>query len=166
MSKIKRTYLTLILLHVVVTIGFALVFGTNHPFASQYQVNNLYPIITSSATLAIILYALGGYLIVIAIENKTKLYSKIFISSLIFTIVMLIIWGVVHYLSLNGFQRNVWLVYIISNYPTAIMLNTVINNNDLHSLQIGFTALPPAIGFMIGTYLRLAYEQQWRKNNE
>ena len=166
MLKIRKTYLSLILLHILVTVGFALVFGTSHPFASQYEVNNLYPLITSSMTLATILYALGGYLFVIATENKNKLFAKIMIASLLFTIILIIIWVSVLFLSLNGIQRNIWLVYIISNYPTAIILNSIINNADLHSWVIGLTIIPPALGFIIGTFLRLIYEPHWRKNNE
>ncbi len=163
MKDFRKTYISLIIIHVVITIGFALVFGTNHPFSSQYIIADLYPIITSSATLATLLYVLGGYLFVIAKENKSRLFSKVALASLIFTLILMIIWAVTRTLSINGAQRNIWLIYVIANYPTAIIFNSIMNIEDLHAIELVLTSIPPAIGFMIGSFIRLICEPQWRK---
>ena len=163
MKELRKTYLSLIIVHVIITLGFALVFGTNHPFSAQYIIDNLFPLITSSATLATILYVIGGYLFVVAKENKSKLLSKIFVSGLVFTIGLLLIWFLARTLSINGYQRNVWLLYVIANYPTAIIYNTIINIEDLHAIELVLTIIPPGLGFFTGSLIRLLYEPQWRK---
>ncbi len=163
MKELRKTYFSLIIVHIIITLGFALVFGTNHPFSSQYIIADLFPLITSSGTLATILYVLGGYLLVIAKENKAKLLSKIFVSGVIFTFFLLLIWLLARNLSINGFQRNIWLLYVIANYPTAIIYNTIINIEDLHAFELVLTIIPPALGFFTGSLIRLLYEPQWRK---
>ncbi len=163
-KQIQKSYVAMIIVHIIITLGFALVFGTNHPFSSQYMINDLYPIILSSATLSTVLYVLGGYLFVIAKENKYRLMRHILVAVLVFTVILGIIWAISRTLSINGAHRNIWLFYVISNYPSAIIYNSVINLHDLHALELGLTILPPAIGFPIGALLRLVYEPQWRKN--
>lgn len=163
MKDLRKTYFSLIIVHVVITLGFALVFGTNHPFSAQYAIDDLFPLITSSATLATMLYVLGGYLFVVAKESKAKLLSKIFLSGVIFTAILFLIWFLARSLSINGFQRNVWLLYVIANYPTAVIYNTIINVEDLHAFELVLTAIPPALGFFTGSLIRLLYEPQWRK---
>lgn len=159
----KKAYVALIVVHVVITLGFALVFGTNHPFSSQYMIHDLYPLIASSATLATLLYFLGGYLFVVSKENLNKMLRYILVAVSVFTLVLLITWFTSRLISINGTSRNIWLLYVIVNYPTAIIYNAIIDLEDLHAFSLILTTLPPALGFFSGSLLRLVYEPQWRK---
>jgi hypothetical protein len=161
----KKAYIALIVIHILVTLGFALVFGTNHPFSSQYMIHDLYPLIVSSMTLATLLYLLGGYLFVVSKENVKNLLKYILVAVSVFTFVLLIIWFTTRLLSVSGTNRNIWLLYVISNYPTAIIYNTIIDLEDLHAFELVLTIFPPAIGFISGSLLRLVYEPQWRKKS-
>jgi low temperature requirement protein LtrA len=163
-KQFQKSYVAMIIVHTIITLGFALVFGTNHPFSSQYMINDLFPIILSTVTLSTLLYVLGGYLFIIAKENKYKLMRHIILAALTFILILAVIWFVSRTLSINGAHRNIWLFYVISNYPTAIIYNAIINLQDLHALELGLTVLPPALGFPIGAFLRLIHEPQWRKN--
>lgn len=159
----KKAYFALVLLHVIITLGFALVFGTNHPFSSQYMISDLYPLIASSATLATLLYFLGGYLFIVSKENLNKILRYILIATSVFTLTLLAIWFITRTISISGSSRNIWLLYVIVNYPTAIIYNAIIDLEDLHAFALILTTLPPALGFLSGSLLRLVYEPQWRK---
>lgn len=162
----KKAYYALIVIHILITLGFALVFGTNHPFSSQYMIDDLYPLIVSSMTLAAILYFIGGYLFVVSKENVKNLLKYVSLASAVFTLVLLVVWLSSRALSISGASRDVWLIYVISNYPSAIIYNTIIDLEDLHAFELIFTIFPPAIGFISGSLLRLIYEPQWRKKHD
>lgn len=159
----KKAYYALIIIHVGITLGFALVFGTNHPFSSQYMIHDLYPLMASSATLATLLYFIGGYLFVVSKENLSKILRYIFTAACVFTLFLLVIWFATRAFSMNGASRNIWLLYVIVNYPTAIIYNAIVDLEDLHAFVLILTILPPALGFISGSLLRLVYEPQWRK---
>lgn len=158
----KKSYYALIIVHITITMGFALVFGTNHPFSSQYMIHNLYPLIASSATLSTLLYLIGGYLFIVAKDHVGKIFRCILLATVAFTAVLLIIWVITRTLSVNGASRNIWLIYVIANYPTAIIYNAIIDVEDIHAYILLVTILPPALGFLSGSLLRLIYEPQWR----
>ena len=158
-----KTLLIIIVLHFGISMAFAMVFGINHPFNLQYRINDLNPLLASSMSLSFVLYLIVGYIYVIATEKKQNLLRYIIVSSIIITVFLLALWAIVRFLSMNGFPRNIWLIYVLSNYSNAIIYNAILDIDDMHSIILGLTALPPALGLIVGSFLRLISEPQWRK---
>lgn len=156
--QIANCYFALASIHVMITIGFALVFGINHPFFSHYEINKVIGVIIASIATAIPLYAIAGFLFVIAKEQKKYLLKAAVIASLIFTATLSVLWATSYLLSTNGFSQTTWLIYILSNYPSAIIMNRIINLPDLRSPLMLLTATSPAIGFVFGVFIRTINE--------
>lgn len=114
-------------------------------------------------TFATVLYIIGGYLFVVAKDNKSYLIKHATVAALLFALVLSVLWFTARTLSMSGAHRNIWLLYVISNYPTAIIYNSIINLSDIHALELVLTVIPPALGFLVGIILRLINEPQWRK---
>lgn len=161
-----KTFFSIILIHIGISMAFAMVFGINHPFGSQYRINDLNALIASSMSLAFVLYALAGYFYVVAKQRKQKLLKHIIISSILITIILLTIWSVVRYLTMNGVSRNIWILYVLSNYPSAIIYNAIVDLDDFHAIILSFTTISPALGLTVGSFLRLIFEPQWRKETK
>ncbi|PKM67358.1 MAG: hypothetical protein CVU94_06480 [Firmicutes bacterium HGW-Firmicutes-19] len=157
-KQIVNCYFALAAIHVTITIGFALVFGINHPFFSHYEINKVIGVIIASIATAIPLYAIAGFLFVIAKEHKKYLLKAAVIASLIFTATLSVLWAISYLLSTNGFSQTTWLIYILSNYPSAIIMNRIINLPDLRSPLMLLTATSPAIGFVFGVFIRTINE--------
>lgn len=157
-KQIVNSYFALVAIHVIITIGFALVFGINHPFFSHYEINKVIGVIIASIATAIPLYAIFGFLFVIAKENKKQLLKASIFAALIFTATLSVLWAVSYLLSTNGFSQTTWLIYILSNYPSAIIMNRIINLPDLRSPLMLLTATSPGIGFVFGVFIRIINE--------
>lgn len=157
-KQIMNSYFALLAIHVIITIGFALVLGINHPFFSHYEINRVIGVIIASVATAIPLYAIFGFLFVIAKENKKQLLRASVYAALIFTATLMVLWLVSYLLSTNGFSQTTWLIYILSNYPSAIIMNRIINLPDLRSPLMLLTATSPGIGFVFGVFIRIINE--------
>ncbi len=160
-KEVLISYLALIALHILLTVGMALVFGLNHPMARYYEIGSVTSVTVASVVFSIPLYAIGGYLFIIAKENKRQITKSLFLASFIFTLVLLMIWFSVRIANLNGVTRNVWLIYVISNYPTALFLNVINTLSDIRSPLILVTTFAPALGFLLGSLLRLVSEPKY-----
>jgi hypothetical protein len=164
-KQIVNCYFALIAIHAMITIGFALVFGINHPFFSHYEINKVIGVIIASVATAIPLYAIAGFLFVIAKENKKHLLRAAIYASLIFTMSLAVLWAISYLLSTNGFSQSTWLIYILSNYPSAVIMNRIINLPDLRSPLMLLTATSPGIGFVFGVFIRSINETTQKAGN-
>lgn len=156
--QIVNCYFALAAIHLLITIGFALVFGVNHPFFSHYKINQVIGVVIASIATAIPLYAIGGFLFVVGKENKRNLLKAAVYAALIFTITLVLLWAISYLLSTNGLPQSTWLIYILSNYPSAVIMNRIINLPDLRSPLMILTATSPAIGFVFGVFIRMINE--------
>lgn len=157
-KQIVNSYLALVSIHGMITIGFALVFGVNHPFFSHYEINNVIGVIIASIATAIPLYAIAGFLFVIGKENKKQLLRASIHAASIFTAILTVLWAISYLLSTNGFSQSTWLIYVLSNYPSAVIMNRIINLPDLRSPLMLLTATSPGIGFVFGVFIRIFNE--------
>jgi hypothetical protein len=157
-KQLVNSYFALAAIHVIITIGFALVFGINHPFFSHYEINKVIGVIIASVATAIPLYAIAGFLFVIAKENKKHLLRASIYAAVLFTLTLSVLWAVSYLLSTNGFSQTTWLIYILSNYPSAVIMNRIINLPDLRSPLMLLTATSPGIGFVFGVFIRTINE--------
>jgi hypothetical protein len=156
--QLVNSYFALVAIHGIITIGFALVFGINHPFFSHYEINKVINVIIASVATAIPLYAIAGFLFVIGKENKKHLLRAAIYAAVIFTVTLSVLWSISYLLSTNGFSQSTWLIYILSNYPSAVIMNRIINLPDLRSPLMLLTATSPGIGFVFGVFIRMINE--------
>lgn len=157
-KQLVNSYFALAAIHVIITIGFALVFGINHPFFSHYEINNVIGVIIASVATAIPLYAIAGFLFVIGKENKKHLLRASIYAAVIFTVTLSLLWAISYLLSTNGFSQSTWLIYILSNYPSAVIMNRIVNLPDLRSPLMLLTATSAGIGFVFGVFIRMMNE--------
>ncbi len=151
-------YFALGAIHLLITIGFALVFGVSHPFFSHYKINQVIGVVIASIATAIPLYAIAGFLFVIGKENKKNLLRAAVYAGFIFTATLILLWSISYLLSTNGFPQSTWLIYILSNYPSAVFMNRIINLPDLRSPLMILTATSPGVGFVFGVFIRIINE--------
>lgn len=149
-----KSYLALIGFHIFFTIGYALVFGLGHPFARYYQPNQVIGVIMSAIGIALPMYIVAGYLYVIGRNSIQYVVVSSLKAAFLFTVVLLVFYGISYSINLEVFNRNGWLVYVLTNYPIATVMNSFTLPSDMRSLWVIVTAFIPGLGFVFGVFLR------------
>ena len=148
-KNIRKPLITLLILHM--TIGFLhlMFFDLGHPL-NKYMANLPFLLqVLSISTYALVLYIIGGYLVMIALNKDEKQMIGIGRVLILMLIVFLSVFlGIFTFYIFNG-RQSLWLIYSIVNplFGTA-MYNRV--PETLMGLVWSVSAFIPGIGVLIG----------------
>lgn len=144
--------------HFIISVFMALAFGTSHPFANMYIAGRPIPYIVAGCLLAVPVYMLLGYFFILGKEYLNSMDKVSAICSFIFLLVLTAGYFTCYFLTKYYVVRGAWMYYVIFNYPTGVMFNTISLNADALNLWFLLTVVPGPLGFYIGSLMRYRYE--------
>ncbi|AZK43591.1 MULTISPECIES: hypothetical protein [Erysipelothrix] len=139
--------------------------GTIHLFAY----NSLHPLSKLLANLPMIFqiiivsiygllaYAIPGYLIVIAIKNKSRILKSVDFALIVLFMILFITFIVLYILSFFESSRVIWMIYSFVN-PLMGTFSEKLMRIHWSSILWIISAAVPSFGLLIGMYLRLKCE--------
>ena len=162
----KHTIVAMIAIHFVLSVFMALACGTNHPFNNMYIPGKPYAYVIASCLLAIPLYMCMGFLYILGKNYLKGMKKCLFYCSFSFFVILLIGYVICYVLTKYTVIKGSFMYYVIMNYPTGIIFNSISLAKDALNLAFILTTIPGPLGFYIGGVTRLRYEIATNKRGE
>lgn len=155
----RKVLMYFILFHIGMSAAHIIVNNFNHPL---FSVASTWPLgfqIALVSLVVFIVYVLGGYILVVGIENKRLLYLSFNSSLVLFTLLLMSVYAILYFLSLNFTHKNIMLFYSIfhSLYGTYMYR---LDNDALYSLWWMVSTIIPSLGLYLGFRVRMKHEEK------
>lgn len=147
----------IIMVHVLLGTIHLFSYNSLHPL-SKLLVNlpMIFQIIIVSLY-GLVAYAIPGYLIVIAIKNKSRILKSVDFALIVLFMILFITFSGLYILSFFESSRVVWMIYSFVNPLMGTFTEKLMRIHWSSILWIVSTAVP-SFGLLIGMYIRLKQE--------
>lgn len=153
-----RLFWQLIAIHLVLGLIHNIANDLGHPMFGYFSQYSVWIQALAVTVYALVAYAIAGYVVVVAKQDKRMFFMTVGWALTLFTLVMMVIFAVSLGLLYWRDQRNVMLIYSILN-PLFGTYMYRLPNEQIFTLWWLTSAIVPSIGFYIGTILRLKHEE-------
>ncbi len=154
-QDIKYTIIFMVISHLVITICTSLIFGIRHPLSFFYVQTEPVLFVLASLLIIVPLYMLAGFIFILAKHQIKNMGQIVFKCSLYFSIGLIVFWGIGVLLAYQFYIIDLLSLYILLNYPAALIYNTIDLNADGYHLVLMLTAIVPAMSFYLGAIARI-----------
>ena len=152
------TFWVILASHFLISVLLALAWGTSHPLYEIYKPGRVLPYVLFSCLYALPAYYVAGYLYILAKDILTNMDKVVGRMCLIFLAVLSGIFAVCFILFYFGISRRSWMYYVIMNYPSGVIYNTISLNVDGSNPLFVLSVLPCPLGFWLGALRRYRHE--------
>lgn len=158
-KKILRLVFLTLGLHLITSLVFILLNGTIHPL---YNLLKGWPLILQviiSSVFSFLIYIVPGYLFIIGLRKKDLLIKSIDRLVLVVSTILLVFFVVSFVYAMILYSKQGWLIYATANPLSGLLIYNLFDTKvSLWDLLWSISALIPALGMMLGMYLRLKKE--------
>ena len=149
------TFLGLVISQIILLCLMFFFFGVEHPFSNLYQVGRPLLFILSAIVIMIPLYMIFGYIFIVGRNQRTNLQRSLVFGCLYYALALMVIWALANILTITNIAPNAWEIYVIANFPTAVIINSIDIAHDALNPLFLLTAIAPSLFFGLGGYLRI-----------
>jgi len=152
------TIVALFVTHFFVSVFMALACGVTHPFAFLYEPTKPIWAILSSCLLILPVYAAMGYLYILSKEYLGGMNKVLRRCCLLMFVILALIYLACYLLFYHAHIRSAWMYYVLLNYPSALIFNSISLTADGANWLFLLTVIPAPLGFYLGSMARYRYE--------
>lgn len=151
---IRKTFLHLVLIHVLMSLIHLLSSDLGHPLYKFLKGQHFIVILSILVVLDVIAYFVAGMLYARFIPDKKRFNLVLEIVSITLAMFFLVLFAVVYFLSLQFYNRDIMLIYTLIN-PWYGTFMYKLPDKELYSLWWMISAIVPSVGYYAGAKFTL-----------